>query len=505
MSSRSLGGTTELTVIEERVVGAQADVRRPSRQRRGYMVRRALLCADLLGITLAFFLAAALVPPVHGDSIGPSVESILFAVTLPIWLLLFRMHGLYDRDEERADHSTADEFFGVVQVVTFGVWIGEVVSLVTGVASPVIGRLVVFWVLAIALVTSARAIARGYCRRRPSYRQRVVVVGEGDIGQLVARKIGQHPEYGLDLLGFVDGDPKGKRAEISGVVTLGSLDRLGPIVTGLDVDRVIVAFSREPDAATMEVVRELRDDEVTVDVVPRLFELVGLRASMHVLEGLPLVCVPPARLSRSSLLIKRIIDMVIASTTLVLLAPLFLYAAIRIRRGSPGPVLFRQTRLGMGKEPFTALKFRTMEVDTDEDEHRAYIQSIRDASATVGGNGVYKLDRADVVTPFGRWLRKWSLDEVPQLINVLRGEMSIVGPRPCIPYETENFEPHHEDRFLVPQGITGLWQVTARANATFGEALDMDVAYVHAWSLGLDLRLIFRTPFALLRQRISTA
>lgn len=469
------------------------------------MVRRALIGVDLAGIVIAFYIATALLPVDRGDTIGPSVESILFAVTLPIWLLLFKLHGLYDRDVGRADHSTADDLFGVVQVVTIGVWVGEILSLATGLASPVIARLALFWVLSIALVTIGRAAARGVCRTRPSYVQRVVVVGEGDVGQLVARKIGQHPEYGLELLGFVDGDPKGKRSDITGVETLGSLERLDSIVTSLDVDRVIVAFSREPDGATMEVIRALRDEEVTVDVVPRLFELVGLRASVHMLEGFPLVGVPPARLSRSSLLIKRAVDVVTASVLLVVSSPLFLYAAYRIKRESPGPVLFRQTRLGMGKMPFTALKFRTMKVDTDEDEHRAYIRSIRDASATVGGNGVYKLDRDDVVTPFGRWLRKTSLDELPQLLNVLRGEMSIVGPRPCIPYETENFAPHHEDRFLVPQGITGLWQVTARANATFGEALDMDVAYVHAWSLGLDLRLIFRTPFALLRQRMSTA
>ena len=109
------------------------------------------------------------------------------------------------------------------------------------------------------------------------------------------------------------------------------------------------------------------------------------------------------------------------------------------------------------------------------------------------------------MTPFGRFLRRTSLDELPQLINVLRGDMSLVGPRPCIEYETEFFEPHHFDRFLVPQGITGLWQVTARANSTFGEALEMDVAYVRGWSLGLDLRLLSRTPFALFRQRKATA
>ncbi len=146
-----------------------------------------------------------------------------------------------------------------------------------------------------------------------------------------------------------------------------------------------------------------------------------------------------------------------------------------------------------------------MTVGVSEAEHREYIRQTMTSSATLGANGTYKLERETVITPFGRFLRKTSLDELPQLINVLRGEMSLVGPRPCIPYETEFFEPHHFDRFLVPQGMTGLWQVAARARSSFGEALEMDVAYVRGWSLGLDLRLILRTPFALFRQRKATA
>src|SRR5204863_8238601 len=132
----------------------------------------------------------------------------------------------------------------------------------------------------------------------------------------------------------------------------------------------------------------------------------------------------------------------------------------------------------------TALKFRTMYVGTDDTEHREFIRSTMSPQASVGSNGLYKLERSDAVTPFGRWLRRTSLDELPQLINVFRGDMSLVGPRPCIPYETEHFEPYHFERFTVPAGITGLWQVKARAHSTFVEALEMELTYARRGSVG---------------------
>jgi exopolysaccharide biosynthesis polyprenyl glycosylphosphotransferase len=476
---------------------------RGRRSRRSRVVRLALVLADFVGVAVAFGISMLLFPPAEQGRLGWGAELGVFLGTMPAWLTLFRLHGLYERDDERADHSTIDEVAALVQVAALGVLVLEVVTLVTGLIDPEPARLVTFAGLVVVLVTSCRGAARLLVRRLPSYRQRVLLVGGGDVGQLVARKIQQHPEYGLDLLGCVDDNPKTQRRDVSRLTQLGGLAELPRLVDRLEVDRIIVAFSGEPDAGTMHILRSLVD-EVTIDVVPRLYDLVGPRASMHHLEGLSLVCLPPSRIGRLPLLVKRVIDLLIAVPAVVALLPLFTYAAYRIKRESTGPVFFRQERLGMNQRPFTALKFRTMKTDTDQGEHRDYIKTIMTAQAALSEDGIYKLRRDDAITPFGRFLRETSLDEVPQLLNVIRGDMSIVGPRPCIAYETEFFAPHHYERFVVPQGITGLWQVTARANSTFGEALDMDVSYVRGWTLGLDLRLMFRTPFALLRQRRST-
>jgi lipopolysaccharide/colanic/teichoic acid biosynthesis glycosyltransferase len=289
------------------------------------------------------------------------------------------------------------------------------------------------------------------------------------------------------------------------VPLLGPPASLPNIIRTFDVERVIIAFSNDSHGDTLKLVHSLREFDVQLDVVPRLFEIVGPRVGIHSVEGLPLVGLPPTRIRRSSRMLKRAIDIVGAALGLIATAPLFAYIALRIRRDSPGPIFFRQERLGIDMQPFTALKFRTMRVGTDNSVHREYIRATMSSDAAPERHGIYKLDRGDAITGFGRWLRKTSLDELPQLINVLRGDMSLVGPRPCLDYETETFSPQHFERFLVPAGLTGLWQVTARAHSTFGEALDMDVAYVRGWSLGLDLRLLFRTPAQVLGRRDSTA
>jgi exopolysaccharide biosynthesis polyprenyl glycosylphosphotransferase len=491
-----------LDVVDERTRELLEHRRTALPKRRGWLVRRMLLVADVLGLALAFFVAVEVFGTSGpGNRLAAGGEYLAFALSLPVWVLLAKLHGLYERDEERADHSTVDDVVGVFHVVTVGAWVLFVTSWTTGIVKPDVEKLISFWILAITFVTVGRSLARAWCRRSVSYLQNTVIVGAGDVGQLIARKLLQHPEYGLHLVGFVDDEPKKARGDLKHFTLLGPPASLPTLVDVLDVERVVIASSNEPDPELLELVRALRTREVQIDIVPRLYDLVGPRVGVHTIEGLPLIGLPPARLSRSSLLLKRAIDIIGASLGLIVTAPLFAVIAWKVHRDSPGPVFFRQTRLGLNMRPFTALKFRTMAVDTDDEAHREYIRSTMSADAALGSNGLYKLDQSASVTPFGRWLRKTSLDELPQLINVLRGDMSLVGPRPCIPYEVENFAPHQFERFLVPAGLTGLWQVTARAHSSFGEALDMDVAYVHGWSLGLDLRLLARTPFQLLRQR----
>ena len=488
----AVGGRT-LEIVEQRRRTAVV-------KRRGWLVRRLLILADLTGLVLGFALAEAIQGAGAEGRLHEWKEVLVFVCTLPAWIVVTKLYGLYDRDEERTDHTTVDDFVSVFHMVTVCTWIFFAGARLSGLAQPGLLKIVIFWLAALVFVTSGRAAVRTIARRRLTYLQNAVIVGAGDVGQLVARKLLQHPEYGINLVGLVDADPKPRRAELSDLPVLGPPDRLPALVQRFDIERVIIAFSTVAPRQTLELIRELRKLDVQIDLVPRLFEVVGPRIQLHKVEDLTLLGLPPVRLSRSSAMLKRAIDLVGAVLGLLATAPLFLVAAWRIKRESPGPVFFRQTRLGMGMKEFTPLKFRTMRVDADDAPHRDFIRQTMTSDASMPRTGMYKLERDDVVTPFGRWLRRTSLDELPQLINVLRGEMSLVGPRPCIPYETAEFAPHHFERFLVPAGITGYWQVTARARSTFGEALDMDVAYARGWSLGLDLRLLCKTPIGLLRR-----
>ena len=471
------------------------------RRRRGWLVRRLLVAADVVGLAAAFFVTELLF---RGsgvvDEVGIAIESVIFALALPIWVLAAKLYGLYDRDEERATHSTADEVMSVFHLITVAVLGFYATSWLVGLSRPDQAKLSTFWLLALVGVIAARLVTRSLARRHPAYVQNTLILGAGDVGQLVGRKLLQHPEYRINLVGFVDSDPKEFRRDLEGVSILGEPDQIIDIVERHAIDRVIIAFSQDLPEEMLRLVFALRACNVQVDIVPRLFEALGANAALHGVEGMPLVGLPATRIPRSSRMLKRGFDVVGASALLLLAAPIMLVIGVLIRHDSAGPVFFRQRRLGMDMREFTLLKFRTMQTGTDEAPHRAYVQQIMSPGALPASNNLYKLERPEV-TRVGRWLRRTSLDELPQLLNVLRGDMSLVGPRPSIPYEVELFAPHHFERFLVPAGLTGLWQVEARAHSTFREALDLDVVYARGWSLGLDLRLLMRTPALIFRRK----
>ena len=488
-----------LACVDERTFQIIDRRRRAARPiRRGWLMRRMLLAADVIGVTVAFALASLVDHPrASTDHMARAEEFALFLAVVPLWVALAKLYGLYERDEERADHSTVDDFVGVFNLVTVGVWVFFVGVRITGVADPPLIRLILLWVLAVGFVTASRAGARTICRRGVAYIQNTVIVGAGDVGQAVARKILGHPEYGLNVVGFVDAFPKERGEGLRDLAILGSIENLPSLIGTLDIERVIVAFSNDRAEDTLSVIRSVKDADVQVDIVPRMFEVVGANVSMHAVEGLPLIGLPPLRLSRSSSLMKRTVDLVASSIGLVLLAPVFAVVALLIKRDSPGPVFFRQTRMGAGERSFRIYKFRTMVADAEKLKvHVAHLNMHAQADPRM-----FKIPNDPRITRLGAFLRRTRIDELPQLVNVLRGEMSLVGPRPLILEEDEHIVEWGRKRLDLRPGITGLWQVLGASDIPFDEMVKLDYLYVTNWSLTEDLRLMFKTFSSIMRPR----
>jgi exopolysaccharide biosynthesis polyprenyl glycosylphosphotransferase len=460
---------------------------------RGWLVRRTLLVADVFGLVLAFFLAELLFGYDGGsvDRVDQRLEFFLFAATLPGWIVVAKLYGLYDQDERRADCSTADDIGPVFHMVTVGAWFFFVAAWLSELAMPDFAKLATFWALAIVLVAVGRASARAFSWRRPAFRQNTIIVGAGEVGLLVARKLLRHREYGLNLVGFVDAARRDLPSDLQHVTVLGTPDELPALVRAVNAKRVVIAFSDESFDRTLGLVRTLLELDVRVDIVPRLFEVVGQKVGIHTVEGLALVGLPSPRLSRSSRLLKRATDLVCSGLGLLLLPPIFIAIAVAIKLDSPGPVFFRQLRVGSGETTFRIFKFRTMVVDADE--RKADFAHLN----MHGGNGaerrMFKIPSDPRVTRVGRLLRRYSLDELPQLINVLKGEMSLVGPRPLILDEYRHVDGWERKRVALKPGMTGLWQVLGRDDIPFEEMLKLDYLYVTEWSLFTDLKLVLRT------------
>jgi exopolysaccharide biosynthesis polyprenyl glycosylphosphotransferase len=477
--------------VDAAVAAAARRSRTSLPKRRGWLVRRMLALADLGGLTAAFLAAQALTPRDGRGQWDPGLELLLFVVMLPVWIFLADLHGLYKHDEERMDHSTSDDLAGVLQLVTMGSWFFFVGAWLTGLASPSVGRLVLFWALGIALITLARAGARSFCRRRPTYLQNTIIVGAGAVGQSIARKFLAHREYGINLVGFVDATPRERHVGLPSLPLLGANDQLPSILRRYQIERVVVAFSNETPMESIALIRSIRDLDVQIDVVPRLFELLSPSAEIYTVEGIPLVGLPPVRLSRRARMMKRALDVGASAAGLVVLAPFFLLLGLLIKLDSPGPLFFRQLRVGTRGQTFRIYKLRTMTVDADATKHE--VAHLNRHAQPGGDPRMFKIDGDPRVTRVGRFLRGYAIDELPQLINVLKGEMSLVGPRPLIADEDRYVADWARKRLDLRPGITGLWQVLGRSAIPFEEMVRLDYLYVTTWSLWRDCKLVLQT------------
>ena len=470
-------------------------------RRRGWLVRRALLAADLVGLCIAFAITQFLFAPAGStDDLRPSAETAFFLVTLPIWVVVAKLYNLYDRDEERADHSTADDVVGVLHLITVGTWLLFAAAHLTGLVHPSVEKLMTFWCLAFLSVVISRGVARSICRLSDLYVQNTLIVGTGKVGQLIARKLLAHPEYGLNLVGFVDSQPRRRDADLESLAVLGTCNDVPEIARMLDVERVVIAFSGERHAELLKLVRDLAPLDVRIDVVPRLFEGATPAVHVHLLEGLPLLGLPPLRLSRSSRFVKRVFDVTAASLALVVLAPLLLLIAIAVKVGSRGPVLYRHQRVGRGGKEIEVLKFRTMHTSAcrgarygGEAAERMFHDLLADSGRAQEFENTFKLHDDPRVSGVGKFLRRTSLDELPQLVNVVRGDLSLVGPRAVTREELARYGDSVEVLLGVRPGVTGYWQVNGRSRLSYPDRVRLDLAYVSGWSFGLDINIIVKT------------
>jgi exopolysaccharide biosynthesis polyprenyl glycosylphosphotransferase len=328
-------------------------------------------------------------------------------------------------------------------------------------------------------VQTTRWTAQGKLQRT------VAIVGSGPLAIRLADHFSANPADGIRVAGIFSDENRPASSSNRVPARRGGnlVDLLARVRRGT-IDTVIIALPKFSERRLQRILVQLAEMPVDIRLCPGPAALRLMQGGISHYANIPMFNVTDRPFSDWRYAAKEIEDRLLASLILLMIAPLLLMIASLIRLDSPGPILFRQKRYGYNNQLIEVFKFRTMYHER-QDLHGDQLTQRNDPR----------------ITPIGRLLRRWSLDELPQLLNVLRGDMSLVGPRPCMAYESELFEPHHYDRFLVPAGMTGLWQVTARARTTFKEALDLDVAYARNWSLGLDLKLMLRTPFVMFRPR----
>lgn len=446
----------------------------------------ALLMVDVVAVWLALaatFLAAEQI----GDKpavVAPDGVMIALAIGLTLmWPAVFMAYGLYERQTRAIAPRSLDEILDLFHALLAGSLVLLVVDQGTkwafdwAVYSPLESAM--FLACTLVLVPLGRSCVRTWVLPNVLRPRRALIVGAGPEGRTVQRKLEAHPEFSLQVIGFVD-DERDRDV-------LGTHEDLPRLIDTLEVEWVVVATT-EPTNELLDLMREVRRPDVHLSIVPSYSELFASNATIEELEGIPIVSLPPMRLSRSIRTVKRAIDIVASGLGLLVLTPLLAAIAIAIRIDSPGPIFFRQRRHGRGGSVFEIVKFRTMVADAE-----AQRMAMAHMNEMEGSGPLFKMANDPRITKIGAFLRKTSLDELPQLWNVLRGEMSLVGPRPFVVHESEQITGWAGRRLDTTPGITGLWQILGRNDIPFDEMVKLDYVYVTNWSLWWDIKILLRT------------
>lgn len=415
-------------------------------------------------------------------------------VMVPLWLVSLGSAGLYDLDRSVSGFS---EIGKTARALSMGVVALVLITYVLKVPGLSRGWTLLTLLFAIIFVSVARglvSVALIVMRRRGHMLKPTLVVGSNAEASDLLRIISHNRDSGLVPVGCL-ASSLAERLELDycsdDVPVIGSARDLASVLDTVGVDTVVIASSAFDHEVLARMIAELRDYDVDVHISSGLFEVLTSRVLVNEIAGVPLITVKGISLTRTNILTKRIFDLTLAGVAIIVGLPIWLLIACAIAVGSRGPVLYGQTRVGRAGKAFRMLKFRSMYVDADQRLSEL-------ATANEASGPLFKMKDDPRVTPVGRWLRKFSIDEFPQLINVIRGEMSLVGPRPPLPDEVDRYSSQHWRRLEVVPGMTGLWQVSGRSALTFDEMVRLDIFYIENWSVALDFALIARTVPAVL-------
>jgi exopolysaccharide biosynthesis polyprenyl glycosylphosphotransferase len=451
-------------------------------RRRGALLRRLLALGDWGALLAALCIVTA---TSSTTDVGVFFWAVLFS---PSWVIVLKLHGLYDNDHRRIRHSTLDELPSLISASVLGTLVldGLLALSPVGPLSP--ASAIGIGVGAFAGSFTLRGILR-FLFHHLTGQATGLVIGPAKVVDMVARRVSTHPETRLALVGYLGADSEGTATELP---RLGSLADISRVAREHAIERVVVTEQEMSELNAERLIEECKAEGLALTFLPQHYGLLGPGIELNRLAELPVLDFRFSDPPRSTLAMKRAMDICVSAVLLVALSPLLLWVALWILLDDGRPVFFRQRRAGKDGEPFTMVKFRTMVTDAEQ-----LLPELVDIESL--DQPAFKIPDDPRVTRSGRWLRRTSIDELPQLLNVLRGDMSLVGPRPEEESVVALYDERQRGRLAVKPGMTGPMQVYGRSDLTFEERLAMERDYLDNLSLLTDLAILLRTPRAMIR------